>query len=332
MNHIKTILAAAAVCLTFGMNAGTAFAEYPERNIELIFPWGPGSAFAATQVIAEAMGDELGVNISVVSTPGAAGVKAFKAALAKPADGYTLIDGWVAPLVLQPVLGNADWTYEDFIPLWSATSVPFALVTRKDDARWSDFPSFIQYMKDHPGELRYSSGYIGNIPHMVLAKVLQVNGVFARNVPYDQDGDAFKDLRGGLLDFGYNNPSTYASNSDAFQPLAVLNEREDIRPLFDNAPLASSVGPDIGLTGLAPGGWHWYLVQKGTPDDVVKTLRTAMEAALARPAVQEKLIAIGFFPTRYSPEQYGEIVGPVAEQLKSAQDAIVWETKMISGK
>ncbi|MGR3804107.1 Bug family tripartite tricarboxylate transporter substrate binding protein [Marinibacterium profundimaris] len=328
---IKLTAVSLAGAAALALSAGTAFAEFPERNIENIFPWGPGSAMAATQIISEAMGEELDTNISVVSTPGGAGVKAFETALRKPADGYTIIDGWVAPLVLQPQVGNADWSHDDFIPLWSATSVPFALVTRKDEDRWTDFPSFIQYMKDNPGELRYSSGSIGNIPHMVLAKVMQANGVYARNIPYPQDGDAFKDLRGGLLDFSFNNPTTYDANSDAFQALAVLSDREDIRPLFDDAPLVNSFGADMGLSGLAPGGWHWYLVKEGTPDDVVETLRTAMKAALDRPEVQEKLISIGFFPTMYSPDQYDEIVGTVGEQLQSAQDAIAWEAEKNAG-
>lgn len=327
--NIKSITIVALA--SFMLSIGSASAEYPERNIELIFPWGPGSAMAVSQVITEAMGDELGVNISVVSTPGAAGVKAFEAAQKKPADGYTIIDGWVAPLVLQPMLGNAGWTYEDFVPLWSATAVPFALVTRKNDDRWTDFSSFIQYMKDHPGELRYSSGSIGNIPHMVLAKVMQANGVYARNIPYPQDGDAFKDLRGGLLDFTFNNPTTYRSNADAFKPLAVLNDREDVSPLFDDAPLVSEFGTDMELTGLAPGGWHWFLVKKGTPEEVVEKLRSAMAAALQRPQVQEKLDELGFFPTGYSPDQYEEIVGSVGKELQSAQDAIAWEKDQISG-
>ncbi len=327
--HLKTAAIAGA---TLAAMALPSAAEYPERNIQNIFPWGPGSAMAVTQIISEAMSQELGVNITVVSTPGAAGVKSFETALSKPADGYTFIDGWVAPLVLQPLVGNADWTYEDFIPLWSATAVPFAIVTRKDEDRWTDFPSFIQYMKDHPGELRYSSGSIGNIPHMVLAKVMQANDVYARNIPYPQDGDAFKDLRGGLLDFTFNNPTTYRSNSDAFQVIAVMTENEADKAMFDDAPLVGEFGTEMGLTGLSPTGWHWYVVKPGTPDDVVEKLRSAMKAALDREDIQEKLKATGFVPTMYPPEKYDEIVGAVGEQLISAKEAIAWEADKVAGK
>jgi tripartite-type tricarboxylate transporter receptor subunit TctC len=107
----KLILAAAMTALA--LSTGAARAEFPERTIENIFPWTAGEAMAISQIIAKAMGEELGVSIPVISTPGAAGTKAFQTALNKPADGYTIIDGYVAPLVLQPVLGNADWTYAD---------------------------------------------------------------------------------------------------------------------------------------------------------------------------------------------------------------------------
>lgn len=328
-NPLKSVMIAGAALMTMALPAA---AEFPERNIQNIFPWGPGSSMAVTQIISEAMAQELGTNITVVSTPGAAGVKAFETALAKPADGYTLIDGWVAPLVLQPLVGNADWTYKDFTPLWSATAVPFVLVTRKDDPRWTDFPSFIQYMKDNPGKLRYSSGSIGNIPHMVLAKVMQANDVYARNIPYPQDGDAFKDLRGGLLDFSFNNPTTYRANSDAFQILAILSDDESTKEMFDGAPLIGEFGTDMGLTGLSPTGWHWYLVKPGTPEDVVAKLNAAMKAALERDDIQEKLKATGFLPTMYPPEKYEEIVGAVGAQLESAKEAIAWEADKVAGK
>ena len=49
--------------------------------------------------------------------PAGGGLKAFKTAMSRPADGYTIFDGCVAPLVLRPIQGNADWNYTDFTPL-----------------------------------------------------------------------------------------------------------------------------------------------------------------------------------------------------------------------
>ena len=70
MTSMKAGAAALAVVIA---TAGSALAEFPERTIELLHPWGPGNAMSVSQIIAKAMGDELGVEIPVISTPGAAG-------------------------------------------------------------------------------------------------------------------------------------------------------------------------------------------------------------------------------------------------------------------
>ena len=116
--------------LTFALAVGAlvatttmAAAEYPERKIQHIYPWSPGTpTYAVSQIIADKMGEILGTQIPVVAKPGASGVKAFNIALEEPADGYTTIDGYVAPLVISPLFDKAPWGCEDFVPLYSATS------------------------------------------------------------------------------------------------------------------------------------------------------------------------------------------------------------------
>lgn len=305
--------------------AGTAYAEFPERNIENIYPWNPGATMAASQVIADAMGEELGVNISVVSTPGAGGVKAFETALSKEADGYTIFDGYVAPLVLQPMQGNADWNYKDFTPLWSATANAFAIAVRKGEDRFTDLPSLIEYMKERPGELRYSPGTAGALPHMSAAKVMQVTDVYAQLVPYPEIDVAVRDVRSGILDFVVINTGVYAINKDQVDILVVLSDFGAASDTYDGAPLLSEFDIDTGMSGLSTMGWNWWLVRKETPEDVVKELRRAMGAALARDDVQKRLVDMGYVPTLQAPEDYEAVVGPIAEQIQSGIDAIAWE-------
>jgi tripartite-type tricarboxylate transporter receptor subunit TctC len=113
--------------------------KFPVRTIENIYPWGPGTTMSVSQIVAAAMGEELGVSMTVISTPGAAGTKAFMTALNRPADGYTIFDGYVAPLVLQPILGNANWNYKDFKPLNSVASNAFSIACKMDEKRWNTF-------------------------------------------------------------------------------------------------------------------------------------------------------------------------------------------------
>ncbi|MCB1969673.1 MAG: tripartite tricarboxylate transporter substrate binding protein [Geminicoccaceae bacterium] len=324
---LSRTIATAILCAS--ILSGPALAEFPERNIENIYPWAPGATMAASQVIADAMSEELGVNISVVSTPGAGGVKAFETALAKPADGYTIFDGYVAPLVLQPMQGHAEWSYTDFTPLWSATSNAFAIAVRADEDRFANVNELLEYAKDYPGELRYSPGSAGALPHMVAAKVMRTTEAVAQLVPYPEIDNAVRDLRGGILDFMVINPGVYTINKEDVKILAVLSTLKRSSDTYDGAPLIGAAGIDMGMSDLSPMGWNWWLVRKETPEDVVARLREAMGAVMNNEATQNKLLEMGYVPTLFSPEQYEEIVGPVAEQLQGGIDAIAWEKQQL---
>ena len=322
MKKGKLLLAAVAALM---MSSSAAIAEFPERTIENIFPWSAGKALSVSQIIAKAMGEELGVSLPVVSTPGAAGTKAFKTAMARPADGYTIMDGYVAPLVLQPVLGKADWNYTDFKPLNSAVSNAFSIGGRMNETRWSNFEEMMAYGKANPGKLRYSSGSRNNLPHMVIAKALQSYGVVAQNIPYSTDGNAIKDLKSGVLDFAFVNVGNYLQDKEAYNIMLVLSELPGAKASYDGAPSIVDLNVDLGLSGLAPMGWTWWLVHKDTPDDVTNVLRSAMSKAMAREDVRASIEKVGFVPLDWDHTQYEAVVGPVSEQLQAMGNALAWE-------
>ncbi|MEO0859400.1 MAG: tripartite tricarboxylate transporter substrate-binding protein [Pseudomonadota bacterium] len=314
-----------SAAIVAGFTGTAAMAEFPDRTIELIHPWGPGNAMAVSQIIAKAMGEELGVDMPVLSVPGAAGTKAQTTAMGKPADGYTVFDGYVAPLVLQPILGNADWDFSEFTPLHSAVSNAFAIGGRTDETRWATFEEMMAYCQENRGELRYSSGSRNNLPHMVIAKALQSYDCVAQNVPYTQDGNAVKDLKSGVLDFSFINVGNYKSDPSAFNVMLVLSELPGSKASFDGAPTIADLQVDVGLSKLGPMGWTWWIVNPDTPADVTDALRTAMGTAMARDDVKDGIAQIGFVPLEWDHTQYEEVVGSVQDQLSAMGNALTWE-------
>ncbi len=302
-----------------------AAAEFPERRVQVSYPWGPGlPAYVVSQIIADGMAEELGVDVAVVARPGAGGVNAFMAGLAEPEDGYTIIDAYVAPLIISPIFDKADYTYEDFIPLHSATSNGFAIVSRADEDRWDDFPGLMKYMQENPGELRFTAGEELTLPHMVMSQIMRSYDAVARPVPYAGIVAGVPDLLGGLLDWQLINPGAYKSQGEEFKVLAVLSELDQVQEIYGGAPKIADFGVDIGLSGLAPMGWNWFVVEKGTPDEAVQKLRDAMAASLANPEVQAKIAEIGFVPTGYTADEYDEVAGMIDEQLRSSAEAVNW--------
>ncbi len=317
----KTLTAAAVA----GLTATAAIADFPERTIEVIHPWGPGTGSSVSQVIAKAMGEELGVDMTVLSVTGGSGTKAQTTVMSKPADGYTIMDSYVAPLVLAPILGVAEWDYTEFTPLQSAHSNAFAIGGRTEENRWNDFAGLMEYCAANRGELRYSSGSRNNLPHMVISKVLQAHDCVAQNVPYTQDGNAAKDLKSGVLDFSFVNVGNYKADPSAFNIMLVLSELEDSKAAFDGAPGLDDIEFDTGLSKLGPMGWTWWIVHSETPTDVVDKLREAMAAAMARDDVKAAIRQVGFVPLPYDYTMYDEVVGGVKDQLGAMGSALEWE-------
>ena len=256
---MKRLLKIMATTIGMSTLSGAVLADFPERNITNIFPWSPGTAMSVSQIVADALGEELGVSVPVVSTTGAAGTKAFKTAMSKPADGYTIFDGYVAPLVLQPVLGNADWSYSDFVPLWGIASNAFSIVGLPNETRWSNFQELVAYAKKNPGKLRYSPNNRNALPHMVMSKVFKEFDMVAKPVPYKNQQEALKDMEAGLLDFIFFNPGHYVQNKDRVKVLLVMSELDGAKETYGGAENIKDLGVDIGLSGLAPwvghGGW-----------------------------------------------------------------------------
>ena len=136
-------------------------------------------------------------------------------------------------------------------------------------------------------------------------------------------------MRGGILDFIITNPGVYNINKDDMRILAVLSTLPDSSKTYDGAPLIGDFGIDMGMKNLSPMGWDWWLVKKGTPEGVVAKLNDAMGKVMNSEEVQNKLLAMGYVPTLFSPDQYEEIVGPVADELQSAIDALAWEQEQL---
>jgi putative tricarboxylic transport membrane protein len=315
------------LCFAEGQSDGGS--GFPKRTVENIFPWGPGGAMSKSQIVAKAMSEELGVALTVISTPGAAGTKAFQTALNKPADGYTIIDGYVAPLVLQPILGNADWTYKDFKPLSAAVAHPFSIACKVGETRWSNFEEMMEYGKNNPGKLRYTTDSRNNLPHMVIAKVLQYYGVVAQNVPYPPV-DARKDIKAGVLDFGFVGVVDYVQDKKGYDILLVLSELPASKAAYGGAPTIKDLGIDLGISGLGPMGWTWWLVHPDTPEEETQILRDAMARTMVRKDVIDAIESLGSVALQYGPDQYEEVVGSVHDQLASMQNALTWEQEELA--
>ena len=97
--------------LLVALSGRAALAEdtgpYPNHPVRLIVPFGPGSGgdFLARLVGAK-LGQALGQAVVVENRPGASGNLAMELAAKAAPDGYTLLQGTSAGMVVSPALGT----------------------------------------------------------------------------------------------------------------------------------------------------------------------------------------------------------------------------------
>src|SRR5688572_15083295 len=93
------------------MGSAAARAEFPERPIEFIVPWGPGGgADQVARKLGRLLESKLKVSIPVINVPGATGQTGLTKQLTAPADGYSISVFIADTLAVQAGTPPPKWT------------------------------------------------------------------------------------------------------------------------------------------------------------------------------------------------------------------------------
>src|SRR5262245_28279344 len=106
---MKKLLATALLCAV----SITAFAQYPNRPVQLIVPWGAGGGTDATaRIIGTLLEKELKQPFNVVNRTGGSGVVGHDAIAKAAPDGYTI--GMITvEITMMHHVGLTPLTYKD---------------------------------------------------------------------------------------------------------------------------------------------------------------------------------------------------------------------------
>src|SRR5690606_15639404 len=142
-------------------------AEYPERAITFIVPYGTGgNGDIVSRILAEGLQQVTGQPVVVENRPGAGGnIGAAEAADAE-ADGYTIVLGTNTHAVNMRLYPDPGYDLSaDFDAVSRITTAPMVLIVNPS-VEASTVDEFIELVKSRPGELNYSSGGNGSSPHI----------------------------------------------------------------------------------------------------------------------------------------------------------------------
>jgi tripartite-type tricarboxylate transporter receptor subunit TctC len=321
---------AAALTLVTLLSASTVRAQedYPSKRFELIIPYGAGAATDAfARIVADGLGRQTGQTIVAINRPGANQMIAVRAALASPADGYTVLmlaSGVVIEQVLKKDV-NFD-VRKDIIPVARAAQAPLGLFV-SNSLPVTSVKELIDYAKKNPGKINYATAGVGSIAHLTTERFKLATGTDLVHVPYPGGTGpiSIAMITGDVGVFINEMGSMRALAADGkIKALATLANTRS--PAFPDVPAISEVGI-AELKDIFFPFFFGFFVAPGTDPAKVEKLATAVNAALADPATRERLVTLGYDPALLGGTKPSDFRRIITEELTRVE-AVVRDAKI----
>ena len=314
MNRRKFIATASIMPLV-----ARAQGAWPERPIRAFVPFAPGTATDnLARVVIEPMGAALGQPIVIENRAGAGGAIGAQAAARSVPDGYSLLFGSATTQAANvSLIRNLPYDpARDFSPISRLAHIAQVLVVHPSVPAQT-VQEFVAWLRANPGK-NYASASSGNLaPAAFLVKRL---GLEAQGVTYRSPPQALTDVMAGVVPFMFIDMSAVLGHvrAGAVRALAVTSATPSA--LLPEVPsLAATVLPGFELLT-----WMGLYGPAGLAEAMVHRLNAEARAALARPEIVQRLLAMGFEAQSSTPAELGEFTRSEIEKWRG----LVAETGM----
>ena len=283
----RTLLGA----LPASLAAGRAMADaYPSKPITLIVPFAAGGPTdTMARIVGERMGKELGQQVIIDNTTGAAGTIAVGKAVRAAPDGYTVSIGHVGTHVANGVIyKNLNYNLlTDLVPIARMPQNPMLVVT-SEQLPVKTLKELVEYLRINGEKVPGGTAGIGSGAHLGALAFFAATGVKYQLIPYRGTGPAMQDLVANqiqvMVDQSANSlPQVRAGKIRAHAITAKA--RSQAAP---EIPTAAEAGYPMEISI-----WHGLWAPKGTPPEIIARLNAAAIATLKDPDIRHRMEDLG---------------------------------------
>src|SRR5258706_1143611 len=284
---MKSLLAPALCAIP---TAGQA--QYPQRPVQLIVPWGAGGGPDATaRIIASLMEKELNQPFNVVNRTGGSGVVGHDAIANATADGYTIGMITVEITMMHHVgltgLKDTNWT-----PIGLVNADPAGIHVRSDSP-YKAVKELLAAIKANPGKMKASGTGQGGIWPLAIAGLLKEQGIDPNALPWVPSNGAapgMQDMIAGGVDVVPCSIPEARPMIDAGKARALAIMDASPPALYPNVP---TLQKELG-TKWAIAAWRVIAAPKGIPADAQKTLVATLKKVYDSKEYKDFMASRGF--------------------------------------
>ncbi|MEY3461400.1 MAG: hypothetical protein RLZZ03_1053 [Pseudomonadota bacterium] len=308
---------AAGVLSLLGTSSALAQA-WPEKTITIVVPTAAGGANdAMARIIAQGLSVRLGKPVVVDNKAGANGAIAAEFVARAPADGYTIMFGYIATHGINPALQKLKYDpVADFEPIGMVAASPTLLVANNAVAA-KNAKELVQLLKGKPGTFSYATAGNGTAPHIAGELFKLSAGLDVVSIPYKGSAPAVLDTISGNTQYMF--PSLFTAfphvKNGKLKALGIAGDKR------------SSVMPDVptlteqGIANVNMSQWYAMFAPAKTPKAVVERLNREMNAVLNDKANAKRIEDQGAEVETGTPEQLKALVQKEVAHWKSVVSA-----------
>ncbi len=284
----RRVILTAAACLAGAVTfsaAGPALAQYPDKGLTLIVPYGAGGGTDITaRLLAKDLEGVLGKPVTVQNIAGGGGWTGWGTLASAKPDGYTI--GYLnVPAIyagyLDPKLGRKE-TLDSFTPIINHV-IDHVVLTVKADSKFKTLKDVVDEAKAKPNTVSITAHGVGGDEHLAILAIEAATGAKFRVVQNKSTPESKSQALGGHVQVLATNVSEIATEVKAgdLRVLGVMSEEPS--GFLPGAPTFKSQGFNI-LASNSRG----IATPAGLPKDVEEKLVAALEKVILSKDHQQK--------------------------------------------
>ncbi len=317
MNRRTVLCAVTALAAVLG--PVSAWAEYPERDIRVIVPWGAGGGTdGIVRKITNIAEQELeGADMYVENIEGGVSATGIGQVMSARPDGYTIGALTYDSIVTVPYQGMLPSYSMDKLKLIARiTSEPDAIIVDADSG-YQSLQDLIEAAKENPGQVRVAVQNLGGRVHLTLLQLQDLTDTEFKIVSYPGGAAPQKEaILSDEVDVALTSLGDFANLIQDGTVRGLVEFADAPNPTYD-VPIA----PDEGVD-LQNGSFVVFAAPAGTPEEAISTLENAYKAAYESEEFQNWVKEVGVTPSWLGTDEVTEWADKTAAALFDKMDAL----------
>lgn len=280
-----------------------AQAQYPDRPVKVVLPFGAGGIADVTmRLVAGKLSERIGQQFVVENRPGAGAINAAMAVKSSAADGYTmLLNGNGSALSVSLFKSLPFDIVKDFTSVSVLAQFDMLLAT-KTDREFNSAAKLVELARARLGKLNFGTVAAGSTQNLAAEMFKVVTGVQAAVVTFRTSPDLVTALMRGDVDVGFDYLAAFSAGLSDKKLQIIASGGEKRSPLTPDTPTMMEAGwPDYVVTS-----WNGVSVPAGTSPEIVTKLNREINAVLKLPEVQARSTQLGMESAGSTPEGMSE--------------------------